>query len=58
MMIGQTRGNIARFDKYAKDLQTSEELQVAAKFEVREANEMLHSRITSIVASAEERKAL
>ena len=58
MMIGQTRGNIARFDKYANDLQASEELPVAEKFEVREANESLHNRILAVSTSADERKSL
>lgn len=58
MMIGQTRGNVARFNKYANDLQTSEELSVPAKLEVREANEILHNRITTISANADERKML
>ncbi|XP_065057845.1 utrophin-like isoform X2 [Rhopilema esculentum] len=56
MMIGQTRANIARFDKYANDLQTSEELPNTAKFEVRETNEMLHSRIVSVSTKADKRK--
>ena len=58
MMIGQTKANVERFDKYAKDVQTSEDLPVSGKFEVREAAEMLHMRITSVTTNAEERKSL
>ena len=58
MMIGQTRANIERFDKYARDLQTSDELPVSAKFEVREANEVLHIRMLSVTTYADERRSL
>jgi len=58
IMIGQTRANVERFDKYAKELQSSDDLIDSAKIELMEANELLHSRIASIAAGADERKSL
>ena len=57
-MIGQTRANVERFDKYAKELQSSDDLIDSAKVELMEANELLHTRIASIAAGADERKSL
>ena len=58
MMIGQTRANVARFDKYANEIQTSEDLSNAEKFEVRDANETLHHRILALSSKADERQNL
>eukprot|EP00112_Aurelia_sp_Birch-Aquarium-sp1_P004243 Seg1478.15 transcript_id=Seg1478.15/GoldUCD/mRNA.D3Y31 product="hypothetical protein" protein_id=Seg1478.15/GoldUCD/D3Y31 len=58
MMIGQTRANVERFNKYANEIQSSEELPNAEKFEIRDANETLHNRMLALSTSADERQNL
>ncbi len=57
-MIGQIKANVNRFDKYAKEFQESPDVSNDNKFEVRESNELLQTRMNAVENSADERKSL
>ena len=58
MMIGQIKANVVQFDRYVNDQQSSQDIPNSRKFEVRESNEMLQTRMHDVESIADERKIL
>ena len=57
-MIGQIKANVVQFDRYVNDQQSSQDIPNSRKFEVRESNEMLQTRMHDVESIADERKIL